>query len=619
MAQQQKVKIAVPLEGGKRWVGEYDPEEKIQKLVEDFKSQTKTEIPEHIMMKWKKGNQILNLNDPVKTLLPKRAPTINLEYDYEQKGIDLPNLISNSPYLIGKPFYNPFEIEVFNKNNGNLQKLNLNPNDVKNTEIENYNPYSAYCNGNNHLYISGGQNEKNVTLGQFWDIDLEKETIEKLPEGINPKKNHSMIFIPDKYVFIVGGNDKKTFYYDTENKEIVYWANLNHERIEPALVVARNELYCFDNLKIDNNTLTFEKSILDKTPKWDLITPKIDPSIPDSSFNQKFFGAVKIDNDNIIFLGGDMIESKYSDMNYSYKIPDETIYKSVVPFKQKNLSEKSFVDIDNKNKLILPNYNKNSPELLLFNKEKFNLHSINFQIDKPVEKIFRAPPRKKINYSFDYNMPVRVKLDDKKDEKFEEKQLEKIPEKMEVKETDVDINKKSIDLEIKEKPIELNKEPINLKINKKPVELNNIEEKDMVKSIKNENEEPNNNLDSKINLQNKNSNLNKNIPNQIEETEYYFDPINKKKKEKPKNVVQSEIQTIHRNYDGHLLRSSVISGNKQVGIKSSNLPKIGGKNSPIKKSKIGVAGDFDSKKVNIHQSVNVGISGKKSGAKIISQ
>ena len=112
-----------------------------------------------------------------------------------------------------------------------------------------------------------------------------------------------------------------------------------------------------------------------------------------------------------------MSESQYSNTNYVYKIPDETIYKSEVPFKQKNLSEKSFVDIDNKNKLILPNYNKNSPELLLFNKEKFNLHSINFQIDKPVEKIFRAPPRKKINYSFDYNMPVRVKLDDKKDEK----------------------------------------------------------------------------------------------------------------------------------------------------------------------------------------------------------
>ena len=70
-----------------------------------------------------------------------------------------------------KTFYNPFEVEVFNKNDGNLKRLNLNPNDVKNTEIENYNAYSVYCNGNNHLYISGGQNEKKAILGQFWDID----------------------------------------------------------------------------------------------------------------------------------------------------------------------------------------------------------------------------------------------------------------------------------------------------------------------------------------------------------------------------------------------------------------------------------------------------------------
>ena len=155
-----------------------DPEEKIEKLVKDFKEQKKTEIPDHVMMIWKKNKETLNLNDPVKTLLPKKTPIINLEYDYKEKGIDLPKVISNSPYLIWKTFYNPFEVEVFNKNDCNLKRLNLNPNDVKNTEIENYNPYSAYCNGNNHLYISGGQNEKKVILGQFWDIDL----------GIEPKK-----------------------------------------------------------------------------------------------------------------------------------------------------------------------------------------------------------------------------------------------------------------------------------------------------------------------------------------------------------------------------------------------------------------------------------------------
>ena len=79
MAQQPKVKIAVPLEGGKRWVGEYDPEEKIQKLVEDFKSQTKTEITEHIMMKWKKCNQILNLKNKTS------KNSISFYYDMNKK------------------------------------------------------------------------------------------------------------------------------------------------------------------------------------------------------------------------------------------------------------------------------------------------------------------------------------------------------------------------------------------------------------------------------------------------------------------------------------------------------------------------------------------------------
>ena len=612
MYQEGKVKIAVPLEGGKQWEGYYYPEEKIEKLVKDFQEQTKTEIPDHIMMIWKKNNKTLDLNDPIKILLPKKAPTINLEYDYEQKGIDLPQLISNSPKLIGKPFHNPFEIEVFNKIDGGLKKLNLNPNDVKNTEIENYNPYSAYCNGNNHLYISGGQNEKNVILGQFWDIDLENETIDKLPQGIEPKKNHSMIFIPDKYVFIVGGNNKKTFYYDIENKEIVNWANLNKDRIEPALVVARNDLYCFDNLITnDNNTLTFEKTNLTKTPKWDLINPKIDPSIPDNSFNQKYFGAVKIDNDNIIFLGGDMIESEYPEMNYVYKIPDETIYQSQVPFIQKNLCEKNFVDIDNKNKLVLPDYNKNSPEIFLFNKEKFNLNSIIFQMNKPVQTSWKSHPKKKT--TFDFNMPVRVKLDDQEEKIEEEKELEKKSEKVEIKETDIKINQKPIDLVKNKKQIELNNNIDNDNEN----EQNNIE----IKSIKVENEEPKNNIDTKINLQNKISNSDLNVPHKTEYEEYYFDPIDKtrKKKSPDKNIFKSEIYTIHRNYDGQLLRSSVIKGNKQIGIKSSNLPKVEGKHSGFKKSKIGVTGDFDSKKINIHQSVNVGISGKKAGTKIISQ
>ena len=72
-----KIKISVPIDENNKWIKEYNGEEKIEKLVEDFKKENNQEIPEHVIMKWKMGNNTLNLNDPIKTLLPKKYTTIN--------------------------------------------------------------------------------------------------------------------------------------------------------------------------------------------------------------------------------------------------------------------------------------------------------------------------------------------------------------------------------------------------------------------------------------------------------------------------------------------------------------------------------------------------------------
>ena len=60
--------------------------------------------------------------------------------------------------------------------------------------------------------------------------------------------------------------------------------------------------------------------------------------------------------------------------------------------------------------------------------------------------------------------------------------------------------------------------------------------------------------------------MNINVPHKENDIEYYFEPIDKTKKKKSpaKNIIQSEIHTIHRNYDGQLLRSSLIRINKLV-------------------------------------------------------
>ena len=575
-----KLKISVPIDENNKWIKEYNGDEKIAKLVEDFKKENDSEIPEHVIMKWKMGNKTLNLNDPIRTLLPHRSPTINLNVNYEQKGLDLNNNIINNSDLIGKPFNNPFEVQIYDKNKEKMNILHLNNNDIQNSEIENYSQSSAYCNGNNHLFISGGENEKNVILGHFWDIDLLNQTIKKNPKGIEPKKNHSMIFIPDKYVFIVGGNSKRTFYYDTENKEIFDWSNLNIERFEPSLMVVNDNLYCFDNIKKGNNELTFEKSNLIESPKWDLIKPKINPSI--NNFNQKFFGVSKLNNDNVIFLGGDMNDENNSIMNYSYNIPNETISKTQIPFFQKNLAEKTFIEIDENTDYILTDYPKNFPEILYFNKKKMKLTSVDFDIDKSNEKLQR--PRKKNNKKYNFDMPERIRVNHNKENQIE-------------------------------KPITLENDDI-----------------DFIKQ---------NEIKTKNKHQNK---FEPEIPQNNENTEYYFEPINKNKKpiilkEEINNTENSEIKKSYKDkkiepamiidntnhskinksyldysYNGYLLRSSYIKNNKEGNIRSSKLPRVIRKSSPFKISKIGVAGEFDSKKFKkINQSVNVGISGKKIG------
>ena len=418
-----KIKIAVPYEGGKLWSKEYDADEKIQKLVDDFKKENHSDIPENILLNWRKDNKTLNFNDPIKTLLPKRAPTITLDVDFEEKGIDLTNRKNIQSNLLGKPFNKPFEVQVYNAKEETIKNLKLNQNDILNSEIENFSPNSSYCNGNNHLYISGGENNRKVTLSYVWDVDLINKKINKIQKEIEPKKNHSMIFIPNNYVFIIGGNDKKTFYLDINNKEIYPYCDLNFERIEPALILMGDELYCFDNIKKTNSELTFEKTNLRKMPKWELIKPNFDSTISDEKLRQKFFGITNLDDENIIFLGGNMDNStnnnKPINMNYKYNINTNLIEESKTPFKQINLSEKTFINYDNNRDYILPEFNRVTPEVIFFNKKKNQLDTIHFgqeeiknpniNLNKKSDKLKNKNPQfnfgLKKNEKFDFNMP----------------------------------------------------------------------------------------------------------------------------------------------------------------------------------------------------------------------
>ena len=76
-------------------------------------------------------------------------------------------------------------------------------------ELNKFNESSSYCNSLNDLYISEGKD--------FWIINNNDFNIKKKNMPSN-KINHSMLFLitndNNEWIFILGGEDKKSFYYN---------------------------------------------------------------------------------------------------------------------------------------------------------------------------------------------------------------------------------------------------------------------------------------------------------------------------------------------------------------------------------------------------------------------
>ena len=418
-----KVYIKIPLENGGFWQKEYYQNDLIEKVVQDFKAENQVDIPQDYFMDWNFKNKSLKMTDKIKTLLNQEIPTVCINQVLKKKPIKINNE-EIVPDLIGKPFNDPFEVFLFAKDDKSLKIQTYDTITVNNLSLNDYSPSSAYCNGNNHLFISGGEKKNGDIIGDFWEIDLKNQNIAE-PVKIPPKKNHSMIFIPNNYVFIVGGNDKKTFYFNTESAEVCEWANLNMIRTEPALERISNNLYCFDNInKGYNDTFTLEKTNLNSNkPQWILMTPKLD-TMEGRQFTQKFFGVSKDFDNNIIFLGGNMDNQNINDeiFNYKYNTNSNNIEISKVPYRKYNFKEKTFLPYNKNIDYILPDFNKQHPEVVFFVKNKNKIEAIDYEPKKNNSQLksLKAPG---LDCKYDFNMPIASLPESHLDNNFEQKNL----------------------------------------------------------------------------------------------------------------------------------------------------------------------------------------------------
>ena len=516
-----KVFIKIPLESGCFWQKEYFQNDLIETVIKDFKAENHVDIPQDYFLDWNFKNKPLKMTDQIKTLLNQEIPTVCINQVIKKKPLKINNE-DIIPDLVGKPFNDPFEVFLFTKEDKSLKIQTYDPTTVNNLHLNNYSPFSAYCNGNNHLFISGGEKKNGEIIDDFWEIDLKDQNIAE-PVKIPKKKNHSMIFIPNNYVFIVGGNDKKTFYFNTENAEVCEWADLNKIRNEPALQRINNNLYCFDSINKGNNDIfSLEKTEINSNkPEWVLLTPKFDfPINNEQKLSQKFFGVSKDDEENIIFLGGNMDnDSSNNDeiFNYKYNTSLNAIEESKVPYRKYNFKEKTFLTYKKNIDYILPDFNKQHPEVVFFVKKNNKIEAIDYEPKFNSQLKSLKPPIS--DFKYDFNMP-NVTIPDQitdfnndpqnqikteqnifnsnlkmnNEPSFQDLNYKNQVDNNDLKNDDINFNQKNIQINFKEPEIESNKEEVKISVKMDPDIVKSKEQiylrsKDKNNSIENNNNE----------------------------------------------------------------------------------------------------------------------------------
>ena len=257
---------------------------------------------------------------------------------YSYKGLDIPEDIKkeyiDSNMIIGSAILDNQEIFViitYERENSKITPYHYKR--KENEELSKFNLFTAFCNANGCLYFSGGETEQSdpnntvTKYNDFFYVDLtklndnpDKILINELPNLNEPRTWHSMIYVPNKYIFIVGGsNTKSVELYNMETNEITKDSELNEIRSECTLCLVNNiYLYAFYGFLINQEYIkTIERcNLLKEERKWEYVEYK---NTNENNLYISFFGISYFSENEIILIGGnDNGDNNHYD--YIYKI-----------------------------------------------------------------------------------------------------------------------------------------------------------------------------------------------------------------------------------------------------------------------------------------------------------
>ena len=472
----ENIKIAIPLKDNSKWESSYPKETKIQTIIVDFKAQNPSlsnifEPNQQII--WKYNHKELNLETPLDTIIKEAIannPTnednkiaiLDISYEiinnvepsapiakekeeindnnnnnnidnnnsnshtHNNKVDEVPQTNTNSNTIIkqvqyvdsvlyGIPIQNPFEVFIFSTKTGCFTILTTNQSEIEKVNLNKYSRLSSYCNANNCLFISGGEDIiSNTLLNDFWIVDLNKGSIEQAQSTIVSKKLHSMIHIRhNNSLYIVGGSNKSTYIYDILTKSFQQANDLNTTRIEPALLVINNYLYAFSLLNEQGNEIKFERTNHTSISPWELLTPRITTIEGTLQYKQKLFGvAYGLDN-NYILIGGNI-----DYVNAVVHDNDNTLsYSDNVEYSEYDFGEKNFYKYKDNIDFIIPSFNRKCPVVILYDKSKQEVKSVPFLTKSKITDPSMLGQSRMLSYSalpklktrqYNFNMPKPV-------------------------------------------------------------------------------------------------------------------------------------------------------------------------------------------------------------------
>ena len=246
------------------------------------------------------------------------------------------------------------------------------------------NKQSSFCNSHNYLFLSGGE-DNNEIINDFWIIDNNQYSIKYLSMP-SPKSNHSMINLNDEYILILGGNDTKTYLFNIEKNEFIFFENTSNTHLNPYIILFNNYIYCFSE---QSEIIIAEKKLfsLDKN-LWENINLSLLDSEKDNEISKGDTLLIILDNKKYYEFSPEKNTIKQvgldDDENYEVNVSsnDKNFYKlnkyysTCIP---KNFNEEKKLYVINKKSRKIHNMNFEDKRFLIKSQYEDNLDIVNIE------------------------------------------------------------------------------------------------------------------------------------------------------------------------------------------------------------------------------------------------